>query len=126
MIETAIAWLETQARQEIAGCRVTASDGTVLLTPDGLGHYGALWTRDFAYVVENAYYLLRPDEVRAAIRYLLGGQRSDGCIPDRMQVDGQAVYSAGPPGAPLGDPPTDNAQFMVSLVHRYVEVEIEE
>jgi hypothetical protein len=120
MIETAIAWLETQARQEIAGCRRTATDGTLLFTPDGQGNYGALWTRDFAYAVENAYHLLLPEEVRAGICYLLRGQRADGCIPDRVQVDGRAVYSAGPVGAPLGDPPTDNAQFMVSLVHQYV------
>jgi hypothetical protein len=112
-------WLETQAGLEIAGCRRIATDGTTLFTPDGLGHYGALWTRDFAYVVENAYPLLEPDEVRAAILYLLRGQRADGCIPDRVQVGGRAVYSAGPADKPLGAPPTDNAQFMVHLVYEY-------
>lgn len=121
MNESALIWLETQARAEIAGCRRTARDGTILFTPDGLGHYGALWTRDFAYVVENAYPLLDPGEVRAAIGYLLHGQRADGCIPDRVQVDGRAVYSAGPAHAPLGDPPTDNAQFMVHLVYTYAQ-----
>jgi hypothetical protein len=55
--------------------------------------------------------------VRAAILYLLHGQRADGCIPDRVQVDGRAVYSAGPVDVPLGDPSTDNAQFMVDLVY---------
>lgn len=121
MNEQAIAWLERGARREIAGCRRTAADGTVLFTPDGQGNYGALWTRDFSYMVENAYHLLEPDEVRAAILYLLRGQRADGCIPDRVQVDGTAVYSAGPTDAPLGDPPTDNAQFMVHLVYDYVQ-----
>ena len=116
----AVSVLERLARQELEGCRVFAHDGTVLFTPDGQGHYAALWTRDFAYVVENAYPLLDPGEVRAAIRYLLRGQRADGCIPDRVQADGRAVYSAGAAGAPLGDPPTDNAQFMVGLVYEYV------
>lgn len=120
MEERAIAWLETEAQKEIAGCRRTAADGTILFTPDGQGNYGALWTRDFAYMVENAYHLLDPKEVRAAILYLLHGQRPDGCIPDRRQVDGRAVYSAGPADAPLGDPPTDNAQFMVDLVYNDV------
>jgi hypothetical protein len=45
MIEPAIAWLQTQARAEIAGSRRTAADGTILYTPDGLGHYGALVRR---------------------------------------------------------------------------------
>ena len=120
MTQQAIAWLATEAKSETAGCRRTAADGTVLFTPDGQGNYGALWTRDFSYMVENAYDLLDPQEIRAAILYLLRGQRADGCIPDRVQVDGKAVYSAGPVNAPLGDPPTDNAQFMVNLVYDYV------
>ncbi|NOZ26954.1 MAG: hypothetical protein GXP39_02740 [Chloroflexi bacterium] len=117
----AIAWLEAMARREIAGCRLIAHDGTVLFTPDGQGNYAALWTRDFAYMVEYAFGLMMPEEVRAAIAYLLRGQRADGCVPDRVQADGMPVYSAGPVEAPLGDPPTDNAQFMVSLVHAYVD-----
>lgn len=121
----AVAILERAARQELDGCRVVAHDGTVLFTPDGQGNYGALWTRDFAYMVEGAGDAPRgvgidPLEVRAAIGYLLRGQRADGCMPDRVQADGKAVYSAGPVGAPLGGPPTDNAQFMVSLVHNHV------
>jgi hypothetical protein len=95
-------------------------NGVVLFTPDGEAHYGALWTRDFAYMVENAFDLLDADEVRAAIEYLLHGQRADGCIPDRVQVDGLPVYSAGPVDKPLGDPSADNSQFMVSLVCDYV------
>lgn len=121
-----ITWLEEAARRELAGCRAVAHDGTVLFTPDGEAHYGALWTRDFAYMVENAWDLLDTHEVRAAIEYLLRGQRADGCIPDRVLVDGAPfgngvpVYSAGPVDKPLGDPPTDNSQFMVSLVYDYV------
>jgi hypothetical protein len=115
-----LAWLRDAARRELDGCRRRAHDGTILFTPDGQGHYGALWTRDFAYVVENAYDLLSPVEIRAAIAYLLRGQRADGCIPDRVRVDGRAVYSAGAVSSPLGGPPTDNAQFMIDLVYRHV------
>ena len=119
-MENHLSWLENAARRELAGCRATAYDGTVLFTPDGEVHYGALWTRDFAYMVENAFDLLDADEARTAIEYLLRGQRADGCIPDRVQVDGMPVYSAGPVERPLGDPPTDNSQFMVGLVYDYV------
>ena len=115
-----LSFLESAARQELEGCRVVADDGTALYTPDGQGHYRALWTRDFAYMVEGAGDLIDPAEVRAAIEYLLRGQRADGCMPDRVQADGRAVYSAGAVGAPLGEPPTDNAQFMVLLVHDHV------
>jgi len=115
-----IAWLEAEARRQLAGCVIEAHDGTPLCTPDGQGHYAALWTRDFAYMVENAPDLIPPENVRSCILYLLAGQREDGCIPDRVQADGLPVYSAGPVGEPLGDPPTDNSQFMIKLVADYV------
>jgi len=113
-------WLKAEAARQLKGCRRIAHDGTVLYTPDGEGRYGALWTRGFSYMVENAFALIPTDQIKAAIRYLLNGQRKDGCIPDRVQVDGLAVYSAGPVDHPLGDPPTDNSQFMVKLVADYV------
>lgn len=116
-----IAWLETEARRQLAGCVIKASDGTPLYTPDGEGHYAALWARDFGYMVENAFDLIPPENIRRCILYLLAGQRQDGCIPDRVQADGLAVYSAGSVDQPLGDPPTDNSQFMVKLVADYVK-----
>jgi hypothetical protein len=53
-----LAWLEEKTRELLRGSRVAASDGTVLYTPDGKGNYRALWTRDFAYMVEGAGDLL--------------------------------------------------------------------
>ena len=111
-----IEFLDAECRRLLQGCRRTARDGTVVFTPDGQGHYGALWTRDFAYMVEGAGDLLSLGAIEAAIRYLLAGQREDGTAPDRVQVDGVPVYSAGPAGRPLGAPPTDNSQFLVKLV----------
>ena len=108
--------LEAECQRLLLGCRRTALDGTVMFTPDGKGHYGALWTRDFAYMVEGAGDLLRGEEIDAAIRCLLAGLREDGTAPDRVQVDGLPVYSAGPIDRPLGAPPTDNSQFLVKLV----------
>jgi hypothetical protein len=119
--EKMIDWLKDEAQCQLSGCTITAQDGTILYTPDGEGNYAALWTRDFAYMVENALDLLPSQDVERAILYLLKGQRSDGCIPDRVQADELAVFSAGPVGNPLGDPPTDNSQFMVKLVSDYVK-----
>jgi len=113
-------WLKAASRRQLEGCQQIAHNGTHLYTPDGIGSYSALWTRDFCYMVENAFDLIPPENTKAAILYLLAGQRADGCIPDRVQADGLAVYSAGPVGHPLGDPPTDNSQFMVKLVAEYV------
>ncbi len=109
-------WLTEQTRQLIDGCRIKADDGTVIYCPDGKGHYGALWTRDFAYMVENCYDMIPSEHVEACIRYLFAGQRDDGCVPDRRQPNGLSVYFAGPVERPVGEPPLDNSQFMVFLV----------
>lgn len=114
--------LTEKARQLLAGCRVTANDGTTLYTPDGKGNYKALWTRDFAYMVENAGDLMPPDDVAACIRYLIRGQRADGWIPDRVAPDGTAFYTAGGPDfAKVAGPNIDNAQFLVVAVHEYLK-----
>jgi hypothetical protein len=113
--------LQALARECLDGCRLVAADGTVLFRPDGSGHYNALWTRDFCYMVEGAGHLMDPAEILAAIDYLLAGQREDGVIPDRRQADGTSVYMVGGTANPIGaDVPTDNAQFLIKAVAAYV------
>ena len=102
------------------GCRVQGVDSTWIHTPDGIGNYRALWTRDFYYMVEYAGDLMDPGEIEASILYLLNGQRQDGCIPDRVNVAGEPVYSPGPPGKPMADHALDNGSFMAMLVCTYV------
>jgi hypothetical protein len=113
-------YLTEVARELLAGCRVSANDGTVLYTPDGKGNYRALWTRDFAYMVENAGDLLPGEHVEACLRYLLQGIRADGAAPDRVRPDGVAVYAAGPENHPVGEPNLDNAQFLVLAVDEHL------
>ena len=120
-VSTEVAWLEDRARLLVAGCRVQADDGTVLFTPDGKGNYRALWTRDFAYMVENAGDLLDPGQVEAAIRYLVKGIRADGAAPDRVRPDGVPVYVAGPEDHPLGEPNLDNAMFLAIAVDEHLK-----
>jgi hypothetical protein len=115
-----ITFLTEASQRFLAGCRVTASDGTTLFTPDGRAHYAALWTRDFAYMVENARHLMAPAQVEGCIRYLLRGQRADGAIPDRVRPDGVPVFAAGSEDHPLGEPNLDNPQFLVIAADEYL------
>ncbi|MHB8521572.1 MAG: glucosidase family protein [Limisphaerales bacterium] len=116
-----IRFLTDATRRLLAGCRVPARDGTPLYTPDGKGNYQALWTRDFAYLVENAGDLMPLADIEADIRYLLKGQRTDGAIPDRVRPDGVPVYTAGGEDHPLGEPNIDNPQFLVIAVDAYLK-----
>lgn len=119
--ESDVAWLERSTRELLEGCRVRADDGTVLFTPDGRGNYRALWTRDFAYMVDNAGDLLQAEEVEAALRCLMGGIRADGASPDRVQPDGVSVYTGGPADRPLGEPNLDNGPFLVIAVDAHLK-----
>jgi hypothetical protein len=115
-----IQWMKEATLKQLKGCRVKGAGGTWIHTPDGVGNYKSLWTRDFYYMVEYAGDLMDPNEIKASIYYLLKGQREDGCVPDRVNVAGQPVYSPGPPGKPMADHALDNGPFMALLVCSYV------
>ncbi len=115
-----VQWMKEATFKQLEGCRVKGAGGTWIHTPDGVGNYKALWTRDFYYMVEYAGDLIEPEEIKASIYYLLNGQREDGCIPDRVNAAGQPVYSPGPPGKPMADNALDNGPFMAMLVCSYV------
>jgi len=115
-----IQWMKEATLNQLKGCRVKGAGGTWIHTPDGVGNYKALWTRDSYYMVEYAGDLMDPNEIKASIYYLLNGQREDGCIPDRVNAAGQPVYSPGPPGKPIADNALDNGSFMAMLVCSYV------
>ena len=114
-------WLMKETRRIVNGCKVKAFDGvTECFTPDASAFYRAMWTRDFFYMIDGVPECATDEEVYNACTYLLNGQREDGIIPDRRDADGVSIYSAGPYGKKLGQPPTDNSQFMVKLIHHYV------
>ena len=114
-------WMREAAITQLKGCRVQGPDGTWLHTPDGVGNYKAQWTRDTYYMIEYAGDLLDQNDIRAAIDYLLNGQREDGCIPDRVNIEGKAVYSPGPPNKPMADHALDNGSFMALMVCSYLD-----
>ena len=113
-------WMKEATLQQLLGCRVKGHDGTWIHTPDGIGNYKALWTRDFYYMVAYAGDLIDPTEIKASIYYLLKGQRVDGCMPDRVNAAGQPIYSPGAPNRPIADHALDNGPFMAMLVCSYV------
>jgi glycogen debranching enzyme len=113
-------WMRNSALQQLKGSRVEGAGGVWIHTPDGVGNYKALWTRDYYYMVEYAGDLLDPEEIKASINYLINRQREDGCIPDRVNIAGKAIYSPGGPNKPMADHAVDNAPFMAMLVCSYV------
>ena len=97
-----VAWLECRARQIIEGCRMPidpasplrkTNNATLLYTPDATHAYGAQWTRDFQYTVAGASELMDEVTVKRAVRYTFAGQRADGCMPDRVEGEGNSVMS---------------------------------
>ena len=84
-------WLRSETERQLSGSRVISDSGVVLQTPDGIGHYKALWTRDLYYMVKYAPGFIKTGEVRASIEYLLSGQWGDGCIPERVKAQGKAI-----------------------------------
>jgi hypothetical protein len=117
-----LSYLRETTQALLAGCRVRADDGTMLYTPDGRGNYRAIWTRDFTYMVQSAGNLIPPEDIEAAIRFLIKGQRADGWVPDRVRPDGLPVYVAGPEDQPLGLENLDNNPFLVILVDEYLKM----
>ena len=121
MNDAALTFPTDASSRLLKGCRVVARDGTPLYTPDGKGHYAALWTRDFAYMIEGAADLFPPGEIEAGLRYLLRHVRHDGAAPDRVEADGTPRYAAGPASAPLGEPNLDNGPFLVIACDTYAK-----
>ena len=59
--------------------------------------------------------------VKASVRYTFAGQREDGCMPDRVQIDGMSVMAPGgmEPGNarnPSHDHAWDNGPFAALLL----------
>ena len=79
-------WLRQETKRQIEGCKVKSDSGLWLHTPDGIGHYKALWTRDYYYFVKYAGEFIDDANLKSSIQYVLDGQRKDGCIPDRVNA----------------------------------------
>ena len=105
--------LKKWTEEELEGCKRKTDSGITILTPDGMGNYDALWTRDFAYMAEYAGDLIPDALLQDGVEYLLSHQRqTDGWYPDRVDTHGTAIYSAGNPDLPCGEANLDNTPFL--------------
>ncbi|MFY0653452.1 MAG: hypothetical protein JXQ96_15525 [Cyclobacteriaceae bacterium] len=116
-----VQWMREATLKQLEGCRIEGPNGVWLHTPDGVANYKAQWTRDTYYFIEYAGDLLGQDYAKAAIDYLLNGQREDGCIPDRVNTKGKPIYSPGGESKPMADHALDNGPFMALMVCSYLD-----
>lgn len=111
-------------RQRVAGLmesnRGTLPNGKTAFYADALRHYNLIFTRGFGYIYAFADDLIAPEDAKGFLEYLLAGQRADGCMPDRVNSKGKAIYSPGGENRPLADHALDNGPFLASAVCRYV------
>ena len=74
----------------------------------------------FFYAVSGAPGLMNATDVTASVRYTFAGQRTDGCMPDRVKIDGTSVMAPGPFGPASGgvylDHAMDNGPFAALLL----------
>lgn len=104
----------------LLGGRIRAQDGTILYTPDGRGFYAALWVRDFAYSLQSAGEMIPREDMKGAIEFIIRGARpSDGWIPDRIEPDGTARYTAGDEAFPAS-PNLDTGPYLVLCADVYL------
>lgn len=105
----------------LLGGRVRADDSTTLYTPDGRGFYRALWVRDFAYSLQSAGEMIPKDDMKRAIDFVIRGARPcDGWIPDRVEPDGTARYTAGDETFPAS-PNLDTGPYLVLCADVYLK-----
>lgn len=103
--------IEATTRKILEGSVIVAKNGTRMYTPDGLGNYAALWTRDFAYMVEYAGDLIDTGDIYRCIEHLMGGTAKNGWIPDRVDANANVFYTAGDSRFPAL-PNLDNGPYL--------------
>jgi hypothetical protein len=114
------AWMRRRMVELMKSNRGELPDGRTVFYADALKHYNLIFTRGFGYLYEFSGDLVSDSDAKGFLEYLLAGQREDGCIPDRVDSEGEAIYSPGGKNNQLADHALDNAAFLASAVCRYV------
>ena len=113
--------LKAATKKLLDGCVIPSTTGIKLFTPDGQGNYKAVWARDFAYMVEYAGKLISIENIKENLEYLLEGAAPNGWIPDRVEEDKTARYTAGGGDFPA-NPNLDNGCFIILAVDTYLNL----
>lgn len=112
-------------KKVLDGCIIRSDSGVDMFTPDGMANYAALWTRDFAYMLSYAQELMDPEKCLGGLEYLLSHTDTNGWIPDRVDAQGVAAYTAGNPSVPEDNIPAspnlDNGSFLVIAADAYLK-----
>ena len=114
-------WMRNYTKELVKSNRGQLENGTTVFYADKKKHYNLIFTRGFAYIYQFTGNLIKPEDAKAFIEYQLAGQRADGCMPDRVDSDGLAIYSPGSKNDPLADHAMDNGAFIASSVYHYVK-----
>lgn len=112
--------IKCETKKLIEGCIIKSHSGVNMYTPDGKATYAALWTRDFAYMIEYASDLLPLNDIRSGIQYLIDSADENGWIPDRVEKNGVARYTAGFDFPAL--PNLDNGCFLIMAADGYLKL----
>lgn len=116
-----VAWMRNYTKALVASNRGELADGTTVFFADKKKHYNLIFTRGFAYIYQFTGKLIKDEDAKSFLEYQLAGQRADGCMPDRVNSEGLAIYSPGSKDNPLADHAMDNGAFIVSSVYHYVK-----
>jgi len=117
-----VEWMRNYTKGLVDSNSGQLDDGTRVFFADKKKHYNLIFTRGFAYIYEFTGNLIKNEDAKAFIEYQLAGQREDGCMPDRVDSDGLAIYSPGSKNNPLADHAMDNGAFIVNSVYNYVNI----
>ncbi len=114
-------WMRKYMNGLVKSNRGKLDDGTTVFYADKKKHYNLIFTRGFAYIYQFTGNLIKHEDAKAFIEYQLEGQRADGCMPDRVNSEGLAIYSPGSKDNPLADHAMDNGAFIANSVYHYVK-----
>lgn len=120
-----LSFITSRTKELLSLCVAETPDGIKVYRPDCSGRYPAVWTRDFAYMVEYAGDLFDPQDIKKCLEYIISNAHAEeGWIPDWVRADGTVTYGFNRCEFPKG-PLLDNGPFLVIAVDEYLKIDKE-
>lgn len=87
-------WLQNKVKWLIDNCRGSSPYGLTIYRPAAFGElYKSFYVRDFVYIVESAPECVPKADVRNSIDFLLRHSRQDGVCVERLDPEGEPIYT---------------------------------